>query len=81
MYLVLVDANNLAYGQKMNVKFILRLKDQNNILRGQQGKCLFSGVGWEVHFKAIVISSENRKSRVIHNVNCTMSFALATAHR
>ncbi|XP_010035424.2 MATH domain and coiled-coil domain-containing protein At3g58200 isoform X1 [Eucalyptus grandis] len=36
MYLVLVDANNLASGQKMNVKFILRLKDQNNILRGQQ---------------------------------------------
>ncbi|KAK3404308.1 hypothetical protein EUGRSUZ_K00612 [Eucalyptus grandis] len=36
MFLVLVDADNLASGQKVNVKFILRLKDQNNILRGQQ---------------------------------------------
>ncbi|XP_039160100.1 MATH domain and coiled-coil domain-containing protein At3g58200 [Eucalyptus grandis] len=33
MFLVLVDANNLASGQKMNVRFILRLKDQNNIIR------------------------------------------------
>ncbi|XP_039160926.1 MATH domain and coiled-coil domain-containing protein At1g31390-like [Eucalyptus grandis] len=37
MYLVLVDEDNLASGQKVNVRFILRLKDQNNIIRGQQG--------------------------------------------
>ncbi|XP_039160451.1 MATH domain and coiled-coil domain-containing protein At3g58200 isoform X2 [Eucalyptus grandis] len=49
MYLVLVDANNLASGQKMNVKFILRLKDQNNILRGQQAGTVWlssSAMGW-----------------------------------